>query len=134
MNKQWQKEPWRIEQTDDATITFTIALHGKRAWEMLLEDHDRYHSISHGWATDSLRDWEDAIAPALHRLFVSGRLDFVTKPPVYDSPNGSSADTSVPMYDPPLCSPETRAVVTINGGQSRTEPSFKRTQLGFAPD
>jgi len=117
MNKQWQKEPWRIEQADDATITFTIALHGKRAWEMLLEDRDRYHSISHGWATDSLRDWEDTIAPALRRLFVSGRLDFMTKVPVYESPNGSSADTSVPMYDPPLCSPETRAVVTINGGQ-----------------
>ena len=134
MNKQWQKEPWRIEQADDATITFTIALHGKRAWEMLLEDRDRYHNINHGWAIDSLREWEDTIAPALRRLFVNGRLDFMTKVPVCESPNDSSADTSVPMYDPPLCSPETRAVVTINGGQSRTEPSFKRSQLGFAPD
>ena len=139
MNKQWQKEPWRIEQADDATITFTIALHGKRAWEMLLEDRDRYHSIGHGWATDSPRDWEEAIAPALRRLFVSGRLDFATKVPVCDPPNDSSANTSVPMYDPPLCSPEARAVVTINGGQNRIEPnsSFKRSQrsdLGFAPD
>jgi len=139
MNKIWEKEAWRIEHEEDATITFTIALHGKRAWEMLLEDRDRYHSINHGWATDSLRDWEDVIAPALRRLFVSGRLDFVTKVPVYESPNGSSANTNVPMYDPPLCSPETRAVVTINGGQNRTEPysSFKRNQCsdpGFAPD
>ena len=115
MNKQWQKEPWRIEQADDATITFTIALHGKRAWEMLLEDRNRYHSISHGWATDSLRDWEDTIAPALRRLFVSGRLDFMTKVPVHDSPNGSFADTR-------------------DGGQNRTEQSFKRSQLGFAPN
>ena len=83
MNKQWQKEPWRIEQADDATITFTIALHDERAWEMLLEDRDRYHSIGHGWATDSPRDWEEAIAPALRRLFVNGRLDFA-------KPNSSS--------------------------------------------
>ena len=115
MNKQWQKEPWRIEQADDATITFTIALHGKRAWEMLLEDRNRYHSISHGWATDSLRDWEDTIAPALRRLFVSGRFDFMTKVPVHDSPYGSSADTR-------------------DGGHNRTEQSFKRSRLGFAPN
>jgi hypothetical protein len=139
MNKQWEKEAWRIEHEEDATITFTIALHGKRAWEMLLEDRDRYYSIGHGWATDCPRDWEEAIAPALRRLFVSGRLDFATKVPVYDSPNGSSANTSIPMYDPPLCSPETRADVTINGGQNRTEsfPSFERSQrsdLGFAPN
>jgi len=74
MNKVWEKEAWRIEHEEDATITFTIALHGKRACEMLLEDRDRYHSISHGWATDSLRDWEDAIAPALRRLFVRANL------------------------------------------------------------
>ena len=138
MNKIWEKEAWRIEQEEDATITFSVALHGKHAWEMLLEDRDRYHSIGHGWATDSPRDWEEAIAPALRRLFVSGRLDFATKVPVYDFPNGNSANTSVPMYDPPLCNPETRAVV-INGGQNRIEPnsSFKRSQrsdLGFAPD
>jgi hypothetical protein len=30
---------------------------------MLVEDSHRYHSISHGWATDNPRDWEDAIAP-----------------------------------------------------------------------
>jgi len=126
MNKIWEKEAWRIEHEEDATITFTIALHGKRAWEILLEDRDRYHSIGHGWATDSPRDWEEAIAPALRRLFVSGRLDFATKVPVRDSPNGSSANTSV-------------HIVTINGGQNRIEPnsSFKRSQrseLGFAPD
>ena len=126
MNKIWEKEAWRIEHEEDATITFTIALHGKRAWEILLEDRDRYHSICHGWATDSPRDWEEAIAPALRRLFVSGRLDFATKVPVRDSPNGSSANTSV-------------HIVTINGGQNRIEPnsSFKRSQrseLGFAPD
>jgi len=126
MNKIWEKEAWRIEHEEDATITFTIALHGKRAWEILLEDRDRYHSIGHGWATDSPRDWEEAIAPALRRLFVSGRLDFATKVPVRDSPNGSSANTSL-------------HIVTINGGQNRIEPnsSFKRSQrseLGFAPD
>ena len=50
MNKQWESERSRIEHADDARITFTIALHGEHAWEMLLEDSDRYHSISHGWA------------------------------------------------------------------------------------
>ena len=116
MNKIWEKEAWRIEHEEDATITFSIRLHGKRAWEMLLEDRDRYHSIGHGWATDSPRDWEEAIAPALRRLFVSGRLDFATTVPVYDSPNVSSANTSVPN-DPPLCSPETLG--TKIGGQNR---------------
>jgi hypothetical protein len=124
MNKQWEKEPWRIEHADDAKITFTIALHGKHAWEMLLEDSHRYHSISHGWATDNPHDWEDAIAPVLRRLFVKGRLGFAT---------------TVPMYDAPLCSSETRAVVTINGGQNRIEPYpfFKRSQCsdsGFTPE
>jgi len=38
MTKQWESEGWRIEHEDDARITFTIALHGKHAWEMLLED------------------------------------------------------------------------------------------------
>ena len=137
MNKIWEKEAWRIEHEENATITFTIALHGKRAWEILLEDRDRYHSISHGWATDRLRDWEDNIAPALRRLFVSGRLDFLRKVPVYESPNGSSADTSVPMCDPPLCSPETRAVIAINGGRTEPYSSFKRGQRsdpGFASE
>jgi len=85
MYKQWEKEPWRIEHADDAKITFTIALHDERAWEMLLEDRDRYHSICHGWATENPRGWEEAIAPALRRLFVNGRLDFATKVPVYGS-------------------------------------------------
>jgi hypothetical protein len=83
MNKIWEKEAWRIEHEEDATITFSIALHGEHAWEMLLENRDRYHSIGHGWATDSPRDWEEAIAPALRRLFVNGRLDFA-------KPNSSS--------------------------------------------
>ena len=48
MNKQWESERSRIEHADDARITFTIALHGEHAWEMLLEDSHRYHSISHG--------------------------------------------------------------------------------------
>ena len=87
MNKVWEKEAWRIEHEEDATITFTIALHGKRAWEMLLEDRDRYHSLGHGWATDDPNDWEDVIAPVLRRFF----------------------PTMVPMYDPPLCSLPTRA-------------------------
>src|SRR6516225_8631215 len=52
MHKQYEDEPRRIEHADDATITFTIALHGPHAWEMVLEDSRRYHSISHGWATD----------------------------------------------------------------------------------
>ena len=38
-----------LELADDARITFTIALHGKHAREMLVEDSHRYHSISHGW-------------------------------------------------------------------------------------
>ena len=99
MNKQREEERWRIELADDAKITFTIALHGKHAWEMLVEDSRRYHSISHGWATDNPHAWEDIIAPALRRLFVNGRLGFAT---------------TVPMYDPPLCSPATRAESDLN--------------------
>jgi hypothetical protein len=64
----------RIEQANDARITLTIALHGDHAWEMLLEDSNSYHSISHGWASDNLQDWEAVIAPALRRLFLNGRL------------------------------------------------------------
>ena len=73
MHKQWEEEPWRIEHADDAKITFTIALHGKHAWELLLQDSRRYHSISHGWAADDPHEWEDAIAPVLRQLFVKGR-------------------------------------------------------------
>jgi hypothetical protein len=72
MNKQWESGRSRIEHGDDAMLTFTIALHGKHAWEMLLDDGDRQHSISHGWATDNPQDWEKAIAPVLRRLFVNG--------------------------------------------------------------
>src|SRR5262245_17632633 len=75
MYKQWEEESWRIEHADDAKITFTIALHGKHAWEMLLEDGRRYHSLSHGWATDDPHDWEDTIAPMLRRFFVKARLE-----------------------------------------------------------
>ena len=48
MNKQWEPERSRVEHANDARITFTIALHGDHAWEMLLEDSNSYHSISHG--------------------------------------------------------------------------------------
>ena len=44
-----------LELADDARITFTIALHGKHAWEMLVEDSHRYHSISHGWEPLTIR-------------------------------------------------------------------------------
>src|SRR5262249_17175932 len=71
-------------------LTFTIALHDKRAWEMLMEDRDRCHSIGHGWATDNPSDWEDTTEPVLSRLFVKGRSGFATK--------------VVRMSDPPLCS------------------------------
>jgi len=74
MHKQWEEEPWRIEHADDAKITFTIALHGEHAWELLLEDSRRYHSIRHGWATDDPDDWEDTILSVLHQLFVKGCL------------------------------------------------------------
>ena len=70
MHKQYEDEPRRIEHAGDATITFTIALHGPHAWEMVLEDSRCYHSISHGWATDDPHDWDDAIAPLLRRFFV----------------------------------------------------------------
>ena len=115
MNKQWESERSRIEHADDAKITFTIALHGKHAWEMVLEDSQRYHSISHGWATDNPQDWEEAIAPLLRRLFVSGRLALATKAPMYDPPDCSSA--TVAMYDPPLCSPATRAETDLNASR-----------------
>ena len=69
MHKQYEDEPRHIEHADDATITFTIALHGPHAWEMVLEDSRRYHSISHGWATDDPHGWEDAIAPVLRQFF-----------------------------------------------------------------
>jgi hypothetical protein len=71
MDKQWEPERSRIEHAEDARVTFTIALHGEHAWEMLLEDGRRYNSISHGWAAENPRDWEEVIAPALRRLFVN---------------------------------------------------------------
>ena len=36
MYKQYEEEQWRIERADGAKITFTIALHGEHAWEMLV--------------------------------------------------------------------------------------------------
>ena len=71
MDGQWEPERSRIEHAEDAKITFTIALHGEHAWEMLLEDDQRRHSISHGWATENPRGWEEVIAPVLRRLFVN---------------------------------------------------------------
>jgi hypothetical protein len=115
MNKQWEPERSRVEHANDARITFTIALHGDHAWEMLLEDSNGYHSISHGWATDNPHDWEAIIAPALRRPFVDGRLRPATKALMYDAPDGSSA--RVPMYDPPLCSPATCAETNLNDGR-----------------
>jgi hypothetical protein len=115
MNKQWESERSRIEHADDAKITLTVALHGEHAWEILVEDSHRYHSISHGWATENPHDWEEAIAPVLRRLFVNGRSGFAKKVPMYDAPDCSSAQ--VPMYDPPLCSPATRAETSLNAGR-----------------
>jgi len=106
MNKQWEPERSRVEHANDARITLTIALHGDHAWEMLLEDSNSYHSISHGWASNNLQDWEAVIAPALRRLFLDGRLRLATKAPI-DAPCVGAA--GVPLYDPPLCSPATRA-------------------------
>ena len=72
MHKQYEEEPWRIEHADDAKITFTITLNGEHAWEMLLEDSRRYHSISHGWAIENSNDWQNVIAPVLRQFFVKG--------------------------------------------------------------
>ena len=69
MCKQYQEEQWRIEHADNATITFTIALHGPDAWEMRMEDSRRHHGISHGWATENPQPWENTIAPVLRRFF-----------------------------------------------------------------
>jgi hypothetical protein len=69
MLKQYEDEPRRIEHSGDATITFTIALHGPHAWEMVLEDSRRYRSISHGWATDDPHGWDDVIVPVLRQFF-----------------------------------------------------------------
>ena len=48
MSKRYEEEQWRIEHANNATITFTIALHGPHAWKMRMEDSRRYHSISRG--------------------------------------------------------------------------------------
>jgi hypothetical protein len=72
MHKQWEEEPYRIKRSDDATITFTIALRGPHAWEIRLEDSRHYHSISYGWAADDPHDWERAIAPVLRQFFIEG--------------------------------------------------------------
>ena len=69
MSKRYEEEQWRIEREDNATITFTIALHGL-GWEMRMEDSRRYHSISHGWATENPHAWENTIAPVLRQFFV----------------------------------------------------------------
>src|SRR6516225_8910741 len=69
MSKRYEEEQWRIEHADNATITFTIALHDPHSWEMRMEDSRRYHSISHGWATENRHAWENTIAPVLHQFF-----------------------------------------------------------------
>jgi hypothetical protein len=127
MNKQWEPERSRIEHANDARITLTIALHGDHAWEMLLEDSNSYHSISHGWASDNLQDWEAVIAPALRRLFLNGRLRLATKAPI-DAPDGSSVAVG-PLYDPPLCSPATRTEdnLTTVGGSTQSRLSQNRS-------
>ena len=62
--------------------------------------------MSHGWAADNPRDWEEAIAPVSRRLFLNGRLGLATKVPMYDAGNGSCANTNVSMYDPPSVAPQ----------------------------
>ena len=69
MSKRYEEEQLRIERAENAIITFTIALHGPHAWEMRMEDSNRYHSISHGWATEKPHAWENAIAPVLRQFF-----------------------------------------------------------------
>ena len=69
MCKRYEEEQCHIEHADNATITFTIALHGPHAWEMRMEDSSRYHSISHGWATEKPHAWENNIAPVLRQFF-----------------------------------------------------------------
>ena len=105
INKQWESERSRIEHADDARITFTFALHGEHAGKCCWKRH-RYHSVSHGWATEDPHDWEKAIAPVLRRLFVNSRLGLATKAPTYDASNGSSANTNVPMLIPPSVAPQ----------------------------
>lgn len=114
MNKQWEPERSRVEHANDARITITIALHGDHAWEMLLEDSNSYHSISHGWASDNPQACEDAIA-LLRRLFVNDRLGLAAKVPACDPPDCNSAN--VAMYDPPVCSPATRAETNLSAGR-----------------
>jgi len=73
----------------------------------------------------------------LRRLFVSGRLDFAMKVPAYGPADARSVNISVPTYDPPLCSPKTRAPLIINGGKKGIEPypSLKQSQCSdLAPD
>ncbi|MGB6862756.1 MAG: hypothetical protein WBE32_17655 [Pseudolabrys sp.] len=106
MNKQWESERSRIEHADDARITFTIALHGEHAWEMLLEDSHRYHSISHGWATEDPHDWEKAIAPVLRRLFVNSRLGLATRLPCMMRPTVAPLTLTFPSMIPPSVAPQ----------------------------
>src|SRR5262245_49068357 len=75
MSKRYEEEQWRIEHADNATVTFTIALHGPHAWEMRMEDSRRYHGISHGWATEksaSLGRYHRACAPSVFRHLTPG--------------------------------------------------------------
>ena len=93
MHKQYEEEPSRIEDADDATITFTISLRGPHAWEIRLEDIRRYHSINHGWAADDPHGWEDAIAPVLRQFFIERTARFRA---------GRSGDQDSPLV-PAVC-------------------------------
>ena len=73
ISKRYEEEQWRIEHADNATITFTVALHGPHAWEMRMEDSRRYHSVSHGWATEDPHAWENTIAPVLRQFFLKSQ-------------------------------------------------------------
>jgi hypothetical protein len=84
MHKRYEEEQWRIEHADNATITFTIALHGPHAWEMRIEDSRRYHGISHGWATENPHAWENTIAPMLRQFFVKELMPGL---PIQTTPN-----------------------------------------------
>jgi hypothetical protein len=84
MCKRYEEEQWRIEHADNATITFTIALHGPHAWEMRMEDSRRYRGISHGWATENPHAWENTIAPVLRKFFDKTRPAFRYKQYQFD--------------------------------------------------
>jgi hypothetical protein len=89
MHKRYEEEQWRIEHAYNATITFTIALHGPHAWEMRMEDSPRYHGSSHGWATEDphLGKYHRARAASVFRQeLMPGRDTSDTKSTILDIP------------------------------------------------